>query len=318
MSYYLGIDTSNYTTSVALYSDDNKILQVKKLLPVKDGEIGLRQSDAVFHHTRQLPEIIKSLFSDKIVSSSDIKAIGVSTRPRDIEGSYMPCFLVGKGVAEILSLIIQVPLYNFSHQAGHIAAGLYSSNRMDLLNNKFIAFHLSGGTTEALMVSPNSKNIFQTEIIAETLDATAGQIIDRVGVMLGLPFPAGAELEKLAIKYFENNKPRKTRPAIKDTNCCLSGIENICQRLYKNGATKEEVSAECFSHIGGAIEGMCKALIEKYQKLPILFSGGVMSSIILKQRLSKQFNAYFAESQFSSDNACGTAILTALKSGVAL
>lgn len=316
MAYYLGIDTSNYTTSAALYSDDNKaVVQAKKLLPVKEGEIGLRQSDAVFHHTRQLPEIVKSLFANNPISSNDIKAIGVSTKPRDTEGSYMPCFLVGNCAAEITSSILNIPLYNFSHQAGHIMAGLYSSDKLDLLKNKFIAFHLSGGTTEALIVTPNNECIFQTDIIGRTLDATAGQIIDRVGVMLGLKFPAGAELEKLAVNYFEKFKPIKTRPAIKDTSCCLSGIQNICQRLYKNGASKEEVAAECFSHIGAAIEGMCKALIQKYGEMPILFSGGVMSSMLLKQKLSKQFNAHFAEPQFSSDNAAGIAVLAALKSG---
>ena len=63
MPYYLGIDTSNYTTSCALYnSDTDTVVHRKKLLPVKKGELGLRQSDAVFHHTVQLPELMRELF----------------------------------------------------------------------------------------------------------------------------------------------------------------------------------------------------------------------------------------------------------------
>ena len=316
MPYFLGIDTSNYTTSAALYNSHNKdIIQSRKILPVKEGEIGLRQSDAVFHHTKQLPQVIQSIFDNNNINSNEIEAIGVSVCPRDIEGSYMPCFMVGKGIAEILSSILKVPLYNFSHQAGHIMAALYSAKKLDLINEQFIAFHLSGGTTEALMVYPSKECIFKTDIIAKTLDATAGQIIDRTGVMLGLKFPAGSDLEKLAINYFSKNSCMKVNTAMKGTNCCLSGVENICRKLYNNGATAEEIAAKCFSHIYKAIESMCTAIIKEYGERPLLFSGGVMSSTFLKENLSKKFNAYFAEKQFSSDNACGTAILAALKAG---
>ncbi len=135
---FLGIDTSNYTTSAALYDEEKgEIIQRKKLLPVKEGELGLRQSDAVFAHVKQLGGIVEELFDKK---SYDISAIGVSTRPRDIEGSYMPCFVVGDMVTKTLSSTMNVPRFEFSHQQGHIAAALFSANRLDLLNEKFIAF----------------------------------------------------------------------------------------------------------------------------------------------------------------------------------
>ena len=150
MSKFLGIDTSNYTTSVALYDDnEKKIIQHKKLLPVRNGEKGLRQSDAVFHHTVQLPEVLEQLYAS---CDSEISAVGVSTKPRDVEGSYMPCFLVGKNAATAVSLTNKINLHQFSHQSGHIMSALYSCERRELVENEFIAFHLSGGTTEAVLV----------------------------------------------------------------------------------------------------------------------------------------------------------------------
>ena len=118
----LGIDTSNYTSSAALFdSESGEIIQSRQLLPVKEGELGLRQSDAVFQHILLLPEMIKNVFSE---SSKKIDRIGVSVSPRDEKGSYMPCFNTGKAIAESIAAVNGVPLFHFSHQAGHIAAAL--------------------------------------------------------------------------------------------------------------------------------------------------------------------------------------------------
>ena len=148
MSEFLGIDTSNYTTSAAIYDDEkNKAVQEKMLLPVKSGECGLRQSDAVFHHTKQISSVLESLLKN----SETFKAIGVSDRPRNIDGSYMPCFLVGKNAAEIISYTAKTDVFYTSHQIGHIAAALFSCGKLPLMNERFLAFHVSGGTTDCLL-----------------------------------------------------------------------------------------------------------------------------------------------------------------------
>lgn len=303
--YCLGIDTSNYTTSVALIDENEKIIQRKKLLPVKEGEIGLRQSDAVFHHTAQLHALYTDLIKE--VNPSDITAVGASTKPRPVEGSYMPCFSVGANTAKIISSSLNVPLYEFSHQEGHIAAAVYSSKEQKLFNENFIAFHVSGGTTEAVLAKPESFG-FKLEIIARTLDLNAGQAIDRVGVMLGLRFPCGKELEKLALSYEGDLKVKK--PTLKGENCCLSGIENICRDLYKNNSSKEYISAYCLKYIENTLAEMTERLINKYGKLPLLYAGGVMSNSIIKDSFKEKYKAYFAEPEFSSDNAAGIAYLT--------
>lgn len=303
--YYLGIDTSNYTTSVALIDDDKKVIQQKKLLPVKKGEIGLRQSDAVFHHTSQLYALYADLVKD--IDPRNIKAVGASVKPRPVEGSYMPCFNVGANTARVISSTLNIPMYEFSHQEGHISAALYSSKAEQLFNREFLAFHVSGGTTEAVLAKPKGFG-FDLKIAAETLDLNAGQAIDRVGVMLGLSFPCGKELEKLALSY--DGELRVKKPTLKGENCCLSGIENICKNLYDNNSSKEYIAAYCLKYIENTLSEMTDRLLEKYGNLPLLYAGGVMSNSIIRKSFENKYGAYFAEPEFSADNAAGIAYLT--------
>lgn len=308
MAYYLGIDTSNYTTSAAIFdSVSGRMKSCRKLLPVKPGECGLRQSDAVFHHVQQLPCMMEQLFDG---FDGEISAIGVSSTPRNAEGSYMPCFTVGHGAARTLAGALKVPLYTFSHQSGHIAAALYSAKKTQLVGERFLAFHVSGGTTEAVLVGDGGEKIFDTRLVARTLDLNAGQLIDRTGVMLGLQFPCGKELEKLAT---ENTEKLSVRVTLKGADCCLSGIQNVCQRAWNEGRSKQYVSALCLEYVEKTIAGMCDKLLSEYGSLPIVFAGGVMSDRIIREGLEKKYDSWFAEPEYSTDNACGTAFLCSLR-----
>lgn len=308
MPSFLGIDTSNYTSSVATYDYDKNIInQNKKLLPVKDGELGLRQSDAVFAHVKQLGDVAKELLGSE---KSDLTAVGASIRPRDISNSYMPCFMVGKMAGEMISSVLGVPFYDFSHQAGHVAAALYSADRMDLFKKRFLAFHLSGGTTEALLVEPDDMKILNCKKVAESLDLKAGQAVDRVGVMLGLSFPAGKELESLSLK---SEKKYIIKPVLKDCDCSLSGIENHCKDMLKNGDAPEDIAFRCISEIEAALSGMTEKLLNKYGDMPTVYAGGVMSNNYIRESLEKKFGGIFAKPVFSSDNAAGIAVLTAIR-----
>lgn len=306
MTSFLGLDTSNYTTSVAIYNGVD-IKQEKKLLNVKKGTLGLRQSEAVFQHINQIPNLISNVIKIEI---SSIKAIGVSKAPRDEDGSYMPCFKVGLSIARIISETLKVPMYTFSHQVGHIVAALYSAKKLDLLEKRFLAFHISGGTTEAVIVKPDDENVIKCERVFKTLDLNAGQAIDRIGVMLGLDFPAGVELEKIALKY---NEKIETKPCIKGTDCCISGLENICLNMKKQNEGDSKIARYCIEYIADTLDIICERLIGKYGDLPIIFSGGVMSNSIINSRFSKEYGAFFATPEFSSDNAAGLAILSSIK-----
>ena len=299
---FIGFDTSNYTTSVAVF-DGEKIIQKKKLLEVKPGERGLRQSEAVFQHTANLPALISAL-RDEINFDFDIEAVGVSNKPRNIEGSYMPCFLVGENAAEACAFG-RCKVFKTSHQVGHILAALYSCDKLELKNKPFIAFHLSGGTTEALMVTPDENEIIKAEIISQSLDLKAGQAIDRAGVMLGLKFPCGAELDRLSVK---SDKKFKIKPTVKGLDVSLSGIENKARKMLSENESKEDIAAFVISSICAAVDSMLCGIIEKYGDMPIVFSGGVSSNSKLRDVISEKYNAYFAAPEFSCDNAAGTAI----------
>lgn len=312
MSKTFGIDTSNYTTSCAVFdSKTGEVFQSKKLLPVKKGELGLRQSDAVFHHTKQFPEIITNL---KDVCN-DICAVGVSVKPRWVEGSYMPCFLVGESIAEGISLVHKCDLFKTSHQVGHILSALYSSQKLEFIkeDKPFIAFHISGGTTDMLMCTPDKDEVLKVEEIGHSLDLKAGQLIDRAGVMMGLDFPCGKEIEKLALK---SDRSFKIKPCVKGLDCCLSGGENICRKMLEKKDSKEDISRFVLEYVYSGIRAMIMSAFEKYGKHELVFAGGVMSNKIISKKIYDEFGGNFASPEFSCDNAVGVAIFSAFKKGL--
>jgi len=306
MPLFLGIDTSNYTTSAALYdSADGKMISVKKLLPVKEGEAGLRQSDAVFHHTKQLPEIFGKLFS-RYDGTENITAVGVSFRPRNIDGSYMPCFLCGEGIADCIGAAMNIPVMKTSHQVGHILAALFSADKLSLINEPFIAFHVSGGTTDCLYCKPDTDELIRAEEISSSLDLKAGQLIDRAGLMLGLKFPCGAELERLSDNAAEN---MTARAVMKNGCCCLSGFENKVRKMLDEGVPRENAARYVLEAVFDSVYEMTLWAREKYGNIPVIYAGGVMSDRYICRRLGERLdNVYFSAPEYSCDNATGTAL----------
>jgi N6-L-threonylcarbamoyladenine synthase len=307
----VAFDTSNYTTSIAVCDIDGRVVSnLKAPLPVKSGERGLRQSDAVFAHTKNLPELCRRL-STALVGYEPI-AVGVSSTPRIAEGSYMPCFLCGMAAAEAFAASHALPVYQTSHQHGHVMAAAYSSGESDrLMRGRFLAFHVSGGTTEALLVTPSEdKSDFDIELVGETKDINAGQAIDRIGVLMGLDFPCGRELERLAAAY--EGKIEKRRVCVSDGSCSLSGVENIATKMYNDTEDKQAVAAFVFDFICRTLREMTSQILEKYGDMPVLYAGGVMSNKLMRSALAKERDAHFAEAEFSADNAAGVALLARL------
>ncbi len=308
---YIGFDTSNYTTSAALCNEEGEVIaNLKQPLPVREGQRGLRQSDAVFEHIRNLPKVTEELKRILAEGGYTPKAVGVSVRPRDEENSYMPCFLVGKAAAYAFAAAADLPVYTFSHQNGHVMAAMYSSEGLETLEKvPFIAFHVSGGTTEVFMVQPQTNGPSVTRI-GETDDINAGQLIDRVGVAMGLSFPCGREMEKLAAEHVNRKGKIYQHPVcVREGKCSLSGAENIALRLYKETASPDMVSAFVFDFIKRTLIKMGENAQAKYGKIPVLFAGGVMSNQLMREELSQRFDAYFAQPAFSADNAAGIALL---------
>ena len=298
----IGLDTSNYTTSVACF-DGLDGVNCSQLLPVKAGELGLRQSDAVFHHTKSLPELSGRLFSH--VHPQQITAVGVSTRPRAVEGSYMPCFTVGYSHAKLLSDALRVPLVEVSHQQGHVAAALWSAGRMDLMDEPHLAWHLSGGTTELLLVEPEGKNVCCIKL-GGTTDISAGQLIDRTGVMLGLPFPAGRHLDALSKEAQGREVFRVKCP---DTYFSLSGVQNKVEQFYQQGNSPAETAAYALRCVCHAVHKATENALKAFPGLEVVFSGGVASNAMLRRWMA-DLSPVFCPPQYSTDNAMGVAVLT--------
>ena len=297
----IGIDTSNYTTSIAWF-DGVDGENCSRLLPVKQGELGLRQSDAVFAHIKSLPELSGRLFSNTEINS--IAAVGVSTRPRAVEGSYMPCFMVGYSHGKMLADMLKVPLIEVSHQQGHVAASLWSAGCMDLMDEPHLAWHLSGGTTELLLVEPEGKNV-KCQKIGGTSDISAGQLIDRTGQLLFLPFPSGKHVDALS-KDAVNKDVFKVKCS--NSTFSLSGVQNKVQQYHASYGKPEETSGYVLRCIAGAVFTATQQALKAYPGLRVVFSGGVASNSMLRDVISP-LNPIFAQPQFSTDNAMGVAVL---------
>ena len=316
---YLGIDTSNYRTSVSLLDESGRVLfQKAVLLEVPDGSRGMRQSEVFYTHSMRLPEYLGQLFSS--ADAAGICAVGVSERPRRVEGSYMPCFMAGVNAAEITGSALGVPVYRFSHQEGHAAAVLESGGPPP---DEFIFFHLSGGTTEALICRPDD-NGYDMEIVGGTLDISIGQLIDRFGVAAGMAFPSGQHLDQKAYAFLEarsfdaasvNDRGVMPRLKIRDGRFNLSGAETRLMQ-YAGGrmqcsADMDEVIAALFVSIAGLLKEEALYLSDKYGIRDVRMAGGVASSRTVRALLSEVTDAEirFGDPALSGDNAVGTALL---------
>ena len=310
MDVLLGLDTSCYTTSAAAVDMAGEVVAFSRLLlPVESGQRGLRQSEAVFAHVRQFQDVMKTL-NEQMPENASIVGVCASATPRDEEGSYMPVFRVGAGYGQALADTLRVPFYTTSHQQGHIAAGRIGT---EPLGDRFVALHISGGTTEMVIWEQG-----RVEIIGGSMDLHAGQMVDRIGVEMGLPFPAGPELEKLANQW---DGPTEALFAASmeqgDCFCHLSGAETKALRFIRGGTyPREQIAAEVYDLLARSISRMLDAGCKKYGAKQALVVGGVASSQLLRkltrQRLQKnrsKIQLIFGQSQYSADNAAGVAWL---------
>ena len=267
----LGLDTSNYTTSAAVFDGQNGWNE-GRLLEVRPGELGLRQSDALFQHVKRLPELFTRLEQAGLLQN--IEAVGASTRPRAVEGSYMPCFLAGASQGQSLAHTLGVPFFAHSHQQGHLAAAAWSAGRLDLLDRPFLAWHLSGGTTELLRVEPDGTSV-RAEIVGGTSDISAGQLIDRTGVLLGLQFPAGKALDAL---YDQADACLDYRVKLRELSFSLSGMENKVKQLAAAGEKPANIARFTLDTVIGVVLRATREAQSRWPGLPVLCSGGVASN----------------------------------------
>ncbi len=314
MNLYLGIDTSAYTTSLAIVDEDyNIISDQRKILEVRPGEKGLQQSEALFQHLKNLPFLFTQIPAGV---AEKVAVMAVSAFPRNVEGSYMPVFMAGLSQAQALGFYTSTPLYLLSHQEGHIMAGLKGNEGL-MAKDEFIACHFSGGTSEVLLVRRGQNGFFNIEITMVGSDLHAGQLVDRVGVAMGLPFPAGKHMEKLALTLKQDDFP-VIPSAVKENSFSFSGPETSALKLLKEGEPAAAVASSVFRVIANTLEKCLLKAAQKSKLKEVLLVGGVMANTLIRQRLLDRLEhpavglkLYFAEPHLSTDNAVGIAMLAA-------
>lgn len=306
----IGFDTSNYRTSVAAVTLDGEILvNHRELLPVPDGERGLRQSDAVFAHIRQLRNSEAELRT--ALKNTEIEAVAASTKPRDGKDSYMPVFQAGYTAGNLLAAALNVPFYETTHQRGHLAAALHGT-KLDGAE-RLLAIHLSGGTTDLLALDGE-----YLEQIGGSADLHAGQFVDRAGVAMGLGFPAGEGLESLAVS---GKSEARLGCSMDDggLSCHLSGAETRVQQWIREGTiSREDIAREIYDLLTRTLLRMLQAGTEKTGIQQALITGGVAASALLRQMLEERRKKtrncpeiVFGKPEMSGDNAVGVALIGA-------
>ncbi len=306
----VGFDTSNYRTSVAAVTLEGEILvNHRELLPVSDGERGLRQSDAVFAHIRQLRNCEEALRT--ALPGAQVIAVAASTKPRDGEASYMPVFQAGYTAGNLLAAALNVPFYETTHQRGHLAAAMQGT----ALENaeRLLAVHLSGGTTDLLAL--DSGALAQ---IGGSADLHAGQLVDRTGVAMGLGFPSGEALEALAVRGRSEGRLGCSMEN-GGLTCHLSGAETQVQRWIREGSIPlEDIAREIYDLLARTLIRMLRAGMEKTGFRSALITGGVAASALLRQMLEERREKsrncpeiFFGKPEMSGDNAVGVALIGA-------
>lgn len=302
---YLGIDTSCYTTSVAVIGEDGSLLsEARQILSVKPGRCGLQQSEMVFQHTRNLP-----LLMEKALQSDDIEfcGVGVSGCPRPIADSYMPAFLAGVSAAKSIAAVSKIPLYTISHQENHMEAGMWSAGGPKA--ERFLMLHASGGTTDMLLAQKEADGRYLLEQIGGSMDLHAGQFIDRVGVALGLQFPTGPELEKLA----ETADYMTELPvSVRKLQVSLSGPATAALRKLQAGEDKAALARGVEYALAETFARMLRNGAAAYDAADVLLVGGVASNKFIRthveEKLQKRnIRLWVPEARFSCDNASGCA-----------
>ena len=308
MNAYIGVDTSCYTTSVACVDETGIVSDLRKVLSVKQGERGLRQSDGLFQHIRSLETLMPQLLHS--IPARGVRAVCVSVRPRPDESSYMPVFLAGKMCAAAVAAALDVPLFTASHQEGHLRAALHGNE--ELIGQPFLGMHISGGTTEAFLVDQS----LGISLLSGTEDLHAGQFVDRVGVAMGMHFPCGKQMEVLASEVHAKRSFPKLPAIVHGGMCSFSGVETQAQTLIKGGADYAELAYAVYDCMARTFQKMLLYVMEKTGVTRALLAGGVASSPLLRSMLRERMEKrakgvalFFGESALSSDNAVGNALI---------
>ena len=224
----------------------------------------------------------------------------------------MPVFFAGESYARSIAAALDIPLFTFSHQEGHIEAVKAFSKHSD--GQEILACHFSGGTSELLHVIDNGHG-YDIEIVGGSKDIAFGQVIDRAGVAMGMRFPAGEEMDKLALDSKEISNIL-TPVKVKEGWLNLSGIDTQMKRALEdsNTGSLSMLTTELFTKLSDAMCAMISDAVRQTGINNVIMAGGVSSSRFMRERItekltSSETDVEFSSGELSQDNAIGVAVL---------
>jgi N6-L-threonylcarbamoyladenine synthase len=290
----LGIETSCDETGVAICDNSKIISSYTKTQSIHTKFGGVVPEIASREHEKFLPEITEKVLKDAKLQYSDLEAIAVTSGP-GLMGSLLPGISFAKGISQGLD----IPIMPINHLEAHLNSAFIE---FETLDPPFINLLVSGGHTQIWLV----KDLFEYTLLGETLDDACGEAFDKGAKTLGLNYPGGPEIEKLAMKG-DRELINFPRPVINDGtyNFSFSGLKtSLINCVNKNKYNLDDVAASYQEAIVDCLIGKLKNCMDDLNINTSIVCGGVAAN----QRLREKLNALdktiiFPSLKYCTDNA---------------
>ena len=314
--YILGIESSCDDTSAAILKNDKVLSNVIANQDIHKNYGGVVPELASRAHLSNIIPTVESAIKEAKISLDQLSAISFTKGP-----GLMGSLIVGTEFSKALGISLKIPVIEVNHMQAHILVHFINNGSIQP-SFPFLGVTISGGHTQFILV----KNYFEMEILGETLDDAIGEAFDKCGKKLGLGYPAGPLIDKIAEKGDED-KFKFPLPKVKGGNISYSGTKTaFINFLHKNKTKNIEFINQNINDICASIQkNLIDNLMNKVHLLSlennldtIVFGGGVSANSYLKKRLEKYSNdnnlkIFIPEIQFSTDNAAMIGIVGYLK-----
>ena len=302
----LGIETSCDETGIAIYDSDRGLLAdcLYSQVSIHASYGGVIPELASRDHIRKTLPLIKEAIKDASIKASELDGVAYTAGP-----GLVGALLVGAAIGRSLAMGWGVSAIGVHHMEGHLLAPMLEPNPPAF---PFVALLVSGGHTQLV----RADGIGRYELLGESLDDAAGEAFDKVGKMLGLPYPGGPHLEKLA-KYgktgrYEFPRPMTNRPGL---DFSFSGLKTFVRNTIieqsKGGELDEQTRADIARAFQEAVVATiaikCRRALEQTGLRSLIIAGGVSANTFLREELETSLEKitsqlFYAQLKFCTDN----------------
>tara|TARA_B100001248_G_scaffold136712_1_gene102643 strand:+ start:1434 stop:2441 length:1008 start_codon:yes stop_codon:yes gene_type:complete len=311
----LGIETSCDETSAAVISDNKILSNIIANQEVHQKYGGVVPELASRAHQKNIIPVVERALNEANIDKKKLDAVAFTRGP-----GLLGSLLVGSSFAKSMSLSLDIPLIEVNHMQAHLLANFIENNNGNKPAFPFLGVNISGGHTQIILC----KNYFEMEIIGETLDDSIGEAFDKCGKLLGLNYPAGSKIDRLA-KNGEKKKFKFIIPKVSELDFSFSGLKTNFKRFIENNISKNKnfIEKEIENICASIQETIAKILLEKIIKginitntKTIVFGGGVSANSRIRESCKKELKnckLFFPKIEYTTDNAAMIALVGYLK-----